>query len=292
MNNRYRVAGIGELLWDLLPTGKQLGGAPLNFAYHAMQAGCESFIVSALGKDPLGEEIFGKIKQLGMDYRYIQKNDFPTGTVVVHMNEQGQHSFEIVKKVAWDHIQPDDKLKELAGSLDAVCFGSLAQRNEVSAFTIKSLVRSVRPECLKVFDINLRQNFFTWETIKESLEIADVLKLNDEEIQVVADFFGLKGDTPELLPQLIDRFNLKCIAFTMGKKGSIIMTTDEFSSMEAPEVRIADTIGAGDAFTALLTVGLLKGDPLSAIHKRANMVAAYVCTREGATPVIPAELFI
>lgn len=290
MEKRYTVAGIGELLWDMLPSGKQLGGAPFNFAYHARQAGTESFIISALGNDKPGDEIISIIEPLGVDYQYVQRVNYPTGTVNVTMNGSGQHSFEIVENVAWDHILFDDKLMTLAKSLDAVCFGSLAQRNPEAAHSILTLLKSVNKDCLRVFDINLRQHFFSREIVRKSLEYTDILKLNDEELPVVADFFSLKGDTPARLRQLISLFNLKYVALTMGSKGSMLVTPGDISVAEAPGVVVADTIGAGDAFTAILVAGLLKKDSLSAIHKRANAVAAYICTQKGATPRIPAEM--
>lgn len=292
MKKKFSVAGIGELLWDMLPSGKQLGGAPFNFAYHARQAGTESYIISAIGNDGPGDEIIRMIDRLGVDYQNVQRNDYPTSTVNVTMDRLGHHRFEIVENVAWDHILFDERLITLAKSLDAICFGSLAQRNPGSAHSIQSLVKSVREDCLRVFDINLRQHYFSREIIGKSLEITDILKLNDEELPVVSDYFGLTGDTTDRLRQLISRFRLQCVALTMGSKGSMLITPDDFSVAEAPGVEVADTVGAGDAFTAMLVAGILKKDSLASVHKRANAVAAYICTQKGATPPIPADLLV
>ncbi len=290
MKKKYTVAGIGELLWDMLPSGKQLGGAPFNFAYHARQAGTDSYIISAVGKDGPGDEIINIIDYLGVDYQYVQKNDYPTSIVNVTMDHPGHHSFEIVENVAWDHLYFDERLITLAKKLDAICFGSLAQRSPLSAHSIQSLVKSVREDCLRVFDINLRQRFFNREIISKSLEITDILKLNDDELPIVSDYFSLTGDTSARLRQLISRFRLQCVALTMGSKGSMLITPDDVSAAEPPEVEVADTIGAGDAFTAMLVAGFLKKDSLATVHKRANAVAAYICTQKGATPPIPSDL--
>jgi fructokinase len=285
---RYRVAGIGELLWDMLPQGKQLGGAPCNFAYHASQAGCESFVVSAIGTDTAGDEILTCFHELGLDHSYVQRNaDFPTGTVTVTVDDHGIPSYIIHEKVAWDNIGWNPSLEALAKSIDAVCFGSLAQRNTISKQTIIRFLEATGKDCLRVFDINLRQHFFDTVTIIQSLSMANILKLNEDELPVVADLLGLHGNEDSLLTQLMDKFNLKLIALTKGGSGSILLTKEERSFMEVPQVKIADTVGAGDSFTAVLVAGLLKKAELKIIHETATRVAAFVCTQQGATPRIP-----
>ncbi len=282
---KFKVAGIGELLWDLLPKGKQLGGAPCNFAYHASQAGCESFVISTIGTDELGEEILSVFEELAIDKTYIQQTgDFPTGTVTVSLDAEGIPSYIIHENVAWDNIVWTSSLEALARTVDAVCFGSLAQRNAVSQQTILNFLNATKNDCLRVFDINLRQSFYNQETILTSLNHANIFKLNDDELPLVAKILGLQGKDDELLYQLMNRFSLKMIALTKGAKGSLLMTENEKSIMEVPKVKIADTVGAGDAFTAVLLAGLLQNNDLKKIHNTATRVAAFVCTQNGAMP--------
>jgi fructokinase len=284
----YKVAGIGELLWDLLPEGKQLGGAPCNFAYHAFQAGCQPFVISALGTDDSGDEIFARFDELGLDKSYVQQmHDYPTGTVTVSLDNNGIPSYIIHENVAWDNIGWNSSLESLAKSVDAVCFGSLAQRNSVSQQTILKFLEATQPDCLRVFDINLRQAFYTADIIIRSLELANILKLNEDELPVVAELLGLHGNDDELLAQLMKHFSLILIALTKGEKGSFLLTEKEQSYMEVPKVKIADTIGAGDSFTAILVSGLLNKKELKRIHDAATQVAAFVCTQNGATPKLP-----
>ena len=291
MNKKPIVAGIGELLWDMLPTGKQLGGALCNFAFHAMQAGCESYVISAIGQDELGAELIRTVNHLGLSVQYIQKNSFPTSTVTIKLDDQGHPDYTIHEQVAWDHIHWNAQIMELAGELDAVCFGSLAQRNSVSEHSIVSLVSATKSGCLKVFDINLRQQYYTKETIIQSIILSDVLKLNDDELPVVAGYSRLSGDIRSQLNQLLEKLKLKYIVYTMGSKGSIIEGADEYSFIEAPRVRVADTVGAGDAFTAVFIAGILKGFPLSEVHQKATEIAAFVCTKKGATPKLSTPVF-
>jgi len=280
------VTGIGELLWDMLPQGKQIGGAPFNFAYHACHTGCEAHVVSALGDDDSGREILKSIASLNLDDKYIQTNSHPTGRVDVKLNEQGHPDYTIIEDVAWDHIAWDNGLAGLAPVTDAVCFGSLAQRNSTSRKTILNFLEAVSGNCLKVFDINLRQNFYNPEILLESLKHANILKLNEDELPVVAALFSLEGNIENQLIKLSERFGLEYIAYTMGSKGSLLIGKGESSFFEAPEVEIVDTVGAGDSFTAVLISGILNGIPLTEIHKKATEIAAFVCTRAGATPLI------
>jgi len=285
------VAGAGEFLWDMLPAGRQLGGAPCNFAYHAMKAGCECFVISAVGRDDPGGDLLDSVRQLGLPDEYIQRNSYPTSTVTIKLNEHGHPDYTIHEGVAWDHIQVNPSALTLAGKLDAICFGSLAQRNAESRQSIISLIAATKPGCLKVFDINLRQHYFTKDIILQSIKLSDVLKLNDDELPVVAGFTGLTGDVRDQLDQLIREWNLKYIVYTMGSKGSIIVSPDEYSFIEASKVEVADTVGAGDAFTAIFTAGILKGYPLADVHRKATEIAALVCTHKGATPEFPTTVF-
>jgi fructokinase len=286
--HQFKVAGIGELLWDMLPEGKQLGGAPCNFAYHAFQTGCQPFVVSALGVDDAGNEIFACFDDLGLGKIYVQETvEFPTGSVTVSIDAKGVPSYIIHENVAWDHIVWNSSLETLAKSVDAVCFGSLAQRNSVSRYTILTFLEATRTDCLRVFDINLRQAFYTEDIIIRSLELANILKLNEDELPVVAKLLGFQGKDEEMLALLMKKFNLKLIALTKGDKGSLLMTENEQSYMMVPKVEIADTVGAGDSFTAILVSGLLQEIKLKQIHETATQVAAYVCTQKGATPKLP-----
>ena len=292
MNKKFKVAGIGELLWDMLPEGKQLGGAPTNFAYHASLAGCESFVVSAIGTDESGNEILHLFEDLALDTSFVQQtSDFPTGTVTVSLDKMGIPSYIIHENVAWDHIAWNGQLETLAKSVDAVCFGSLAQRNPESRQTILNFLKATKTDCLRVFDINLRQSFFSREIIFQSLELSTILKLNDDELPVVAGLLGITGTDGELLLQILKMFNLKLIALTKGAKGSLLFTEKEQSFMEVPKVEISDTVGAGDSFTAVLVAGLLQNHDLKKIHEKATRVAAYVCTQKGATPKIPENFY-
>ena len=285
------IAGIGELLWDCLPSGKQLGGAPCNFAYHAMQAGCESFVISAIGNDESGAEIKKVVKKLNLSTQYIQENEYPTSTVTVALDENGHPDYTIHENVAWDHIRWDNKMQELAAKMDAVCFGSLAQRNRESQESIQSFISSLKRDCLKVFDINLRQNYYSNKTIVDSIMMSDMLKLNDDELPILANYLVLNGSAENQIEKLIELFNLKYIIYTMGSKGSIIKSENETSYAEVPNINVADTVGAGDAFTAIFIAGILQGIPLKEVHKKATEIAAYVCTQKGATPKFKHKIF-
>jgi len=290
MNKKFKVAGIGELLWDMLPEGKQLGGAPTNFGYHASLAGCESFVVSTIGSDEPGNEIVALFDELALETGFVQQTSgFPTGTVTVSLDKMGIPSYIIHENVAWDHIAWNSPLETLAKTIDAVCFGSLAQRNPESRQTILNFLKSTKADCLRVFDINLRQSFFSREIIFQSLELSTILKLNDDELPVVAGLLGISGTDEELLMQILKMFDLKLVALTKGAKGSLLLTEKEQSFMEVPKVDIADTVGAGDSFTAILVAGLLQNHDLKKIHKKATQVAAFVCTQKGATPKIPKD---
>ncbi len=289
--DKKKIAGMGELLWDVLPQGKQMGGAPCNFAFHALQAGFNAHVISAVGADQEGEEILGVMDELGLKKDYVQVHPvYPTGTVTVLLADEGIPEYTIHENVAWDHIHWDEQLRILASEVDAVCFGSLAQRNMESGDSIRRFLEATHAECLRVYDINLRQSFYDRENILHSLELANVLKLNEDELPVLAGFLDLKGDVEVLLRSLLERFSLKLIAYTRGSQGSCLMTPEELSYSEVPPVKIADTVGAGDSFTATLLAGVLNGLPLKKVHTIATEVAAFVCSQQGATPKLPSDL--
>jgi fructokinase len=291
MNDKFTTAGIGELLWDVFPNHKRLGGAPANFACHCNQLGAESYPVSCLGADPLGTEIRDRLQEMGVNATYVMESDaFPTGTVDVVLNAAGKPTYQIHEDVAWDHIPYSDKLKELSARLDAVCFGSLSQRSGESRGTIRSFLQQMPDSALKIFDVNLRQHFYSKEQIEESLQLANILKLSDEELPVLAGYFGLEGDTAAQLGMLREQFGLRLVAYTRGPDGSLLVGVYENDDFPGCEGRAVDSVGAGDSFTAALCMGVLKGWSLSDVNRFANEVATFVCSQKGATPDFPAEL--
>lgn len=284
------VIGIGEALWDMLPEGKKLGGAPANFAFHAGQFGLESMAVSAIGLDPLGEEIAKELEEHGLPF-HLDRTDYPTGTVQVTLDSNGIPRYEIKEDVAWDNIPYTKELADLAGRAQAVCFGSLAQRNPVSRETIGWFLDAVPEDCLKVFDINLRQSFYSKEIIEDSLRRCDILKINDEELEIVKEMFGLEDfPTEGLCRSIIDEYGLKMLILTCGVNGSHVFSGDVSSFIETPKVNVADTVGAGDSFTGAFVASILKGKTVREAHEAAVKVSAFVCTQSGAMPVIPEDL--
>lgn len=290
MNPTFKVAGIGEILWDVFPDGQRIGGAPANFAYHTHQLGAVSWPVSCVGSDALGDELRSQLLGSGVDVRYLQESEaYPTGTVDVVLR-QGKPSYVIHENVAWDHIAFSEDLQVLTGQLDAVCFGSLSQRSKESKQSIHSFIDAMPAHALKIFDINLRQSFYSKLLIRRSLELANVLKLSDEELPVLLDMFDLEGGPDDQLRQLLDLFDLRLVAYTRGADGSLLVGADAIDDFSGEEIKVVDTVGAGDSFTAALCMGLLRSWPLAEVNLFANKVAAYVCSQEGATPNLPAEL--
>lgn len=283
MSNKYIVAGIGEVLWDQLPQGDVLGGAPANVAFHAGQLGAESYIISAVGNDKPGDEIVNRLKAKGINL-LISRVDYPTGTVKVAIDGMGVPEFVITSDVAWDYIELTPESVHLASNLDAVCFGSLAQRNSVSRLAITKFLNLVPEKTLRIFDINLRQNFYSKQLIDKSLQIANVLKINEEELLVIARLYGWKGNEEYMCHQLLNRYDLNLIAYTCGASGSNLYSRDETSFIKSPALKVKDTVGAGDAFTAALMISLLKGFPLSECHSLAVDISSFLCENEGAMP--------
>ncbi|MHC4843308.1 MAG: carbohydrate kinase family protein [Planctomycetota bacterium] len=291
-SNTYTLVGLGEILWDLLPEGKQMGGAPANFAYHAQALGGNGVVVSCIGDDDLGKEITEILTNLGLEQRYIAVDkDHPTGTVTVELDDKGVPNFTIHTDVAWDFIPSSPDLLELASKADAVCFGSLCQRSDVSRQTVRDFLQATRPECLRVFDINIRQHYYSKDIVQNMLEISNILKLNDDELPIVAELLGIEGSETEILSSLVDKFELQLVVLTKGDKGSRLYSKDNDSEHPGitPE-KIADTVGAGDAFTAAVAFGVLLGKDLDEINEHANKVASFVCSQNGATPNVPGSL--
>lgn len=283
---------MGEALWDMLPEGKQLGGAPANFAYHVSQFGLESRVVSAVGQDKLGTEILDsfRVRQLAS---LIETVPYPTGTVQVELDAAGVPCYNIKEGVAWDNIPYTPTLDELARHTGAVCFGSLAQRSVVSRETIHRFldVVAATSDTLRIFDINLRQSFYTKDIICDSLRRCNVLKINDEELVAVSRMFGYPGiDLQDKCWILLAKYNLKMLILTCGVNGSYVFTPGEVSFVETPKVQVADTVGAGDSFTAAFTAAILRGRSVKDAHKLAVETSAYVCTQQGAMPGLPERL--
>lgn len=281
---KFSVIGIGELLWDMLPDGKELGGAPANFAYHVNFFGANSTIISALGNDESGEEIYCLLKKRNLKYS-INIVNYPTGWVSVKL-DKGIPNYVIHENVAWDFIALKDDVIPVLQKADAICFGTLSQRSKVSFETIQEAIKLVPKTALKVLDINLRQSFYTKNIIEASLKCANVLKLNDEELLVLSEMFHLPNKEDEACKQILNQFNLKLLALTKGSEGSILYTPTEISNYPTPKVKVVDTIGAGDSFTAAMVMGFLSGKQLKQIHKEASEHAAKVCASKGATPKI------
>lgn len=287
MTTEKYIIGLGEALWDVLPEGRKLGGAPANFAYHAGQYCGSSMAVSALGKDELGDETVKALEEKGLRYLMPRVN-FPTGTVQVKLDAAGVPSYDIKEGVAWDNIPFTDEMKRVAENCRAVCFGSLAQRNEVSRATILSFLDHTPKDCLRIFDINLRQQFYTKEVLKESMRRCNILKINDEELVMIGRLFGYPGlDISNKCWLLMGKYNLDMLVLTCGVNGSYVFAAGEQYYQPTPRVEVADTVGAGDSFTGTFCAALLRGMSVAEAHKMAVEASAYVCTRQGAMPEIP-----
>ncbi len=291
MKNKI-VVGMGEALWDVLPEGKKIGGAPANFAYHVSQFGLKSCVVSAIGDDALGAEILKNFDEKQLCH-LIDTVPYPTGTVQVEIDQAGIPQYEIKENVAWDNIPYTAKLESLAENTRAVCFGSLAQRNVVSRSTINRFLDAIPEENdpLIVFDVNLRQGFYNKEILCNSMKRCNILKINDEELVTVSRMFGYPGiDLQDKCWILLGKYNLKMLILTCGINGSYVFTPGNVSFQPTPKVEVADTVGAGDSFTAAFIASILKGKPVDEAHRRAVETSAFVCTQQGAMPLLPENI--
>jgi fructokinase len=318
-----KIIGIGEVLWDLLPNGIKLGGAPANFAYHAHALGAETHVITRVGNDDYGREILRRFNGMGLSNGTVQVDEHsPTGTATVKLSGEGLAHFTVEQDVAWDCIAATPGALAAAQKADAICFGTLAQRSERSRQTIQELVAATPEKSLRVLDINFRQKFYSREIIEESLRLADVLKLNDDELPVLVELFGLaeatvdhmcgadtpvRGSTPNKsrgvmetpashktksqIARLAHAFDLRLVALTRGADGSLLYRTADgrWSDCLSRPVKVVDTVGAGDSFTAALVLGLLQNMDLDEVNTLANDVARYVCSQTGATPTLPEE---
>lgn len=286
------VVGMGEALWDVLPEGKKIGGAPANFAYHVSQFGLPSCVVSAVGDDALGKEIIENFTSKGLN-QLIAEVPYPTGTVQVEIDPAGVPQYEIKENVAWDNIPYTAHLEMLAEKTKAVCFGSLAQRNVVSRNTINRFLDAMpqNEDTLVVFDVNLRQGFYNKEILCNSIKRCNILKINDEELVTVSRMFGYPGiDLQDKCWILLGKYNLKMLILTCGINGSYVFTPGNVSFQSTPKVEVADTVGAGDSFTAAFIASILKGKSVQEAHSTAVQTSAFVCTKKGAMPTLPSEL--
>jgi fructokinase len=290
------VIGVGEVLWDLLLTGPQLGGAPANFAYHAHALGAQAQVITRVGQDDYGREIIRRFHEMGLPETGVQVDETaPTGTAKVALSGDGLAHFTIQENVAWDHIAVTPQALVTTSEAHAICFGTLAQRCETSRNTIQHLVAATPPDALCVFDINMRQGFYSRDVVKKSFQLANVLKLNDDELPRLADMFRLTGSTEDQIEQLAHTFSLRLVALTRGPNGSLLYQKDNdnnevrWSDCPSHPVKVVDTVGAGDSFTAALVLGLLQKMDLDEINSIANAVARYVCSQPGATPTMPVE---
>ena len=287
----FKIVGIGEVLWDLLPAGPQLGGAPGNFAYHAHALGADACVVTRVGPDDLGREIIRRFEEQGIADDTIQVDETaPTGTVSVSLSEKGNPNYTIHENVAWDRLDVTQAALKAIREADAICFGSLAQRGELSRAAIQRLVSAASADSLRVFDINLRQKYFSREVIEQSLRLANVLKLNDGELPFLATMFDLSGSTQQQIEMLAQKFSLQVVALTRGPAGSLLFQIGQWSDCPSVSIEIVDTVGAGDSFTAALVLGLLQKMELDEINALADEVARHVCSCAGATPPLPKSI--
>ena len=288
---KITIAGIGELLWDVFAEKEVLGGAPVNFAYHVTALGAAGVPVSTVGNDHRGNKALEELASKGMMTSAISIcSDYPTGYVDIELNDDGSARYRFPDKVAWDYLEINNDAENLKKGLDAVCFGTLAQRSDQSHRVIQDYLKGLDKKTLKIYDVNLRLQFYSAPIIEESLIQADIVKLNDEESAVLAKLFNISPEDRVFLETLVQRFSLSMAILTRGSAGSLIVTAGEISEQRVSPVRVVDTVGAGDTFTAAVAIGYLQGLPLAEIHLRASERAAYVCTQRGAMVAVPDRL--
>lgn len=293
MSKPYQIVAIGEILWDVFPDQARFGGAPANFAGTAAQLmgdAAKVFLVSSVGTDSWGQRARRELSNRGISLQYVQTSQLPTGRVDVKLDDQAKASYEFAKHSAWDEIIWTGELEHLAAETDLICFGTLGQRNEISRQTIERFIDATPTTALRVCDINLRPPFDGREVILKSLQLANILKLNEEELPAIGKLLGLGEGTEAKARTILGRYSIDCLALTLGSEGSMVIRGEAVDRLPATATSIVDTVGAGDAFTAALCKGLLAKEPLATIHQRASRVAAWVCSQSGATPRFPAEL--
>lgn len=290
--HRPTVVALGELLWDKFPEGARFGGAPMNFAHHACQFGADCWVVTAVGEDDFGSRALDQLRRSHVHVDHVAVHPtLPTGSVDVKLDEQGVASYHFHELEAWDDLKWSEQLQQLAERCDAVCFGTLGQRNPTSRETITRFVQSTPASTLRVLDLNLRPPYYDQQVIGESLRLANTLKLNEDELQSLAKHFELTGNTEVQQSQsLANTFELQLVAVTRGSRGSLLVRDGQIDEVDAPPTEVMDTVGAGDSFTAAVIMGSLAGESLESINRLGATTAAYVCTQSGATPSLPDEL--
>jgi fructokinase len=289
MTNRLVIAGIGEVLWDVYPDAARFGGAPANFACHAAALGAEAWMASAVGVDDLGDRALDTLEVAGVECGTVARDrEHDTGQVIVKLDSSGHASYKFADDSAWDHLEWSAALESLAGRCDAVCFGTLGQRSPISRATIQRFVGATPRSALRMFDVNLRQDFFDRRTIDTSLRIASAVKLNEEELPKVAELCEIDASTqPQMLRALVERYGLRLAALTCGAEGALLIAGDDESTCPAVPAKVVDTVGAGDAFTATVVPDFLRGMPLAEVNRHANAVASFVCSQPGAVMKLP-----
>lgn len=284
------IVALGEILWDVFPDGPRFGGAPANFACSSASLSGKQWnvcIVSSVGKDELGRQALKALQSRGVNTTWVSEQNKNTGQVLVTLDDEGRATYDFANDSAWDNIEWNYGLQKLAEKTDALCFGTLGQRSPLSQQTLRRFITTTQPNTLRILDVNLRPPFVSDSTILESLKLANVLKLNDEEIPIIAELTGTSGSDNQIMQQLAEKFELQAVALTRGSDGALLVKGDEISDLAGIKTQVVDTVGAGDAFTATLALGLLENKNLEEINQRACKVAAYVCSQSGATPDIP-----
>ncbi len=285
-SQRYKVVGLGEILWDMLPNGKQLGGAPANFAYISSLLGSDGIVASRIGNDSLGNEAVQRLAALGVTTEFVQCDTaHPTGVVQVQVDHAGQPTFVIAENSAWDFLEWTSSWQTLVQRADAICFGSLAQRGPVTRTTIRRLLGSAQAKTVRVFDVNLRQAFFSSEVLTESMKVADIVKLNHEELPRIIQLFGIEHrDEITSADTLMELHHLKLVCVTRGCRGSLLISQQGLNEHPGYRIQVADAIGAGDAFTAALVNEYMRGVSLPEMNETANRAGAWVASQVGAMP--------
>jgi len=289
----YKIVGIGEVLWDVFPHSRKLGGAPANFVYFVKKLGQNGLVTSKVGDDFLGKEIMDSLFKLGLAGDFIQiDSEHPTGTVDVKIDDNGQPDYIINKNVAWDFLEFSDRWKKLAKEADVICFGTLAQRSLKSRRTIIDFLKMARSSTIKVFDINLRQNFYSLKTISQSLELTTILKLNTEELVILKNLMGYSSEKNDInfCRRLMNEYGIKLVCLTMGEDGSLLIDESDYYNHPGYKISVADTVGAGDAFTAAMVIQYLEGRTLEEMSNSANILGSWVSSQIGPTPVLDEEI--
>ncbi|MGN1273559.1 MAG: carbohydrate kinase [Thermoguttaceae bacterium] len=289
-----KVLGLGELLWDVFEDSRKPGGAPANVAFQLNQLGLAGIIASRVGADPLGEEITRFLSGMGLSTDFIQTDTgHPTGTVTVQLDATGTPSYTIHENVAWDFLELTPELEALLPTLSAVCFGTLAQRGKTTRETIQKILDRVPDDCLKVYDVNLRQDFFSRELLETSLQKSNVAKMNDGEMEVLKPVFGLPQDLApvDFALNLCEKYGLAEVCITRAEKGCFLVRKDgQTADVPGKIVQVADTVGSGDSFSAALIYTMLRGSDIQTQAEFANEVGTLVATRSGGMPPLQEEL--